>query len=182
LAEQGIHSDPPAQKQGTVYVCGGGKNSFAIDPYGDMSICVLSHREKYNVRKGSVREGWEQFLFKVRTRERTMMSKCVNCRMRDLCSMCPANGELENGDPESPVEFLCEVTHLRAMALGYEVPAHGDCAFCEDGEHYEAARESARRIASHEINAGEWMGPSEVLLPVLNHSPANAGGCGSCRH
>ncbi len=182
LAEQGIHSDPPAQKQGTVYVCGGGKNSFAIDPYGDMSICVLSHREKYNVRKGGVREGWEQFLFKVRMRERTVMSKCVNCRMRDLCSMCPANGELENGDPESPVEFLCEVTHLRAMALGYEVPAHGDCAFCEGGEHYEAAKESARRIASHEINVGEWMGPAEVLLPVLNHSTANAGGCGSCGH
>ena len=93
-------------------------NSFALDPYGHMSICVLSHQDTYDIRSGSVKEGWEQFLLKVRTRERKRISKCVKCRIRSLCSMCPANGELENGDPESPVDFLCEVAHLRAMRIG----------------------------------------------------------------
>jgi hypothetical protein len=28
-----------------IYLCGGGLNSCAIDPYGQISICVLSHQE-----------------------------------------------------------------------------------------------------------------------------------------
>jgi radical SAM protein with 4Fe4S-binding SPASM domain len=181
FAQEGIESQPPATKQGTMYVCGGGVSSFAIDPYGHMSICVLSKRDAYDLRQGSVKEGWEQFLLQVRKRERKAITKCVECRLRNLCGMCPANGELENGDPESPVDFLCEVAHLRAMALGYEVPAHGNCAFCTGGARHEAVKESARRINSQEINVGEWVGPAQVLLPVLNNTNASAGaGCGGC--
>jgi radical SAM protein with 4Fe4S-binding SPASM domain len=183
FAEQGINNPAPAKEQGTVYVCGGGVNSFAVDPYGRMSICVLSHQEGYDLRQGSVKEGWEKFLFQVRSRERKAMSKCVDCKLRNLCSMCPANGELENGDAESPVEFLCEVAHLRAMALGYEVPEHGDCSFCKGGEHFASAKEAARRIATKEINVGEWVGPQQVLLPILNNANASASaGCGGCSH
>jgi len=36
--------------------------------------------------------------------------------------MCPANGELESGDAEAPVDFLCQVAHLRAYTLGVSVP------------------------------------------------------------
>lgn len=181
FVEQGIQAPPPAREHGTVHVCGGGVNSFAIDPYGQMSICVLSHQESYDLRRGSVKEGWEQFLLEVRNRKRSMMTKCVDCRLRNLCGMCPATGQLENGNSESPVEFLCEVAHLRAMALGYEVATHGECAFCPGGAQYEAARESARRIASHEINVGEWMGSSRVLLPILQETGERvSSGCGSC--
>jgi hypothetical protein len=45
--------------------------------------------------------------------------------------MCPANGELENNDPEEPVDFFCRVAHLRAHALGLTVPPHGDCEHCK---------------------------------------------------
>jgi radical SAM protein with 4Fe4S-binding SPASM domain len=181
IAEEGIQSPPPAGEQGTLYLCGGGLSSFSIDPYGKMRICVLSHRDSYDLRQGSIHEGWERFLLEVRKRQRKTMTKCVECRLRNLCGMCPANGELENDDPESPVEFLCEVAHLRAMALGYEVPAHGDCAFCEGGVHHGGVKESAQRIISHEINVGEWVGPSQALLPVLNNAGRSASaGCGSC--
>lgn len=169
----------PGQSE-TVYSCGGGINSFALDPYGHMSICVLSHQDTYDIRSGTVKEGWERFLLKVRGRERKRISKCVKCRIRSLCSMCPANGELENGDPESPVDFLCEVAHLRAMALGLEVPEHGECDFCSGGRHYDSVKESARRIDSKEINVREWTGP-QVLLPILNNPSASSyGGCGGC--
>src|SRR5712692_4100749 len=36
--------DKPPAYFDTVYSCGGGLKSFAIDPYGHMSICVLSHQ------------------------------------------------------------------------------------------------------------------------------------------
>jgi len=94
--------------------------------------------------------------------------------------MCPANGELENGNPESPVDFLCEVAHLRAMALGLEVPEHGECDFCSGGRHYGSVEESARKIAAKEIDVREWTSP-QVLLPILNNqSAASSGSCGGC--
>lgn len=163
----------PLPSRGTVYSCGGGINGFAIDPYGVMSICVLSHCDGYDVRTGSIREGWEKFLLAVRTRERSRPSKCTECRIRSACSMCPATAELENGDPESPVEFLCEVAHLRAMALGFDIPDHGECDFCTTGEVKGALIEKAQRIGAREIRVQEWIAPN-TLLPVLNNSSISA--------
>jgi radical SAM protein with 4Fe4S-binding SPASM domain len=169
----------PAEPGKTVYVCGGGVKSFAIDPYGHMSICVISHRETYDIRQGSVREGWDQFLLKVRQQERTQPSKCDSCRIRSVCSTCPATGELESGDPQSPVEFLCEVAHLRATVLGVKIPPHGECDFCNDETRRRALAESASRIVSREVNPEQWVPPS-ALLPVLNNTVAAAcHGCGS---
>lgn len=171
-------ANSPVERR-TVYICGGGVKSFAIDPYGHMSICVISHRETYDIRQGSVGEGWEQFLLKVRQRERTRPSKCDTCRIQSVCSSCPATGELEIGDPESPVEFLCEVAHLRALALGFEIPAHGDCEFCDDAERHAELKSSAMRIASREVDPAEWYAP-RPLLPVLNNAASSASSCGGC--
>jgi radical SAM protein with 4Fe4S-binding SPASM domain len=171
----------PVVSRDTVYSCGGGVTAFALDPTGKMSICVLSHQDTYDIRGGSIREGWEQFLLRVRQRKLRQISKCVNCQIRSVCGMCPANGELENGDPESPVDFLCEVAHLRAMAAGFQTPAHGECEFCTGGERHAALVESAGRIASLEVNPDDWIAPQE-LLPVLNNVAAHTGcggGCGS---
>jgi hypothetical protein len=93
--------------------------------------------------------------------------------------MCPANGELENGDAESPVDFLCKVAHLRAIALGFDVPQHGECEFCENTERRRALIDSARRITTQEIDPSAWIVP-QPLLPVLNSSSVSGcGGCGS---
>src|ERR1700685_500895 len=92
-----------------IYQCGGGLTSCAIDPYGQISICVLSHQESYDWRSGSFSTGWNDFLGRVRGKKKTRQSKCDACRIKTLCGMCAANGELEKGDAESPVEFLCEV-------------------------------------------------------------------------
>ena len=180
LAEQEAKHPPALANIETTYSCGGGMNSFAIDPYGHMSICVLSHQETYDIRSGSVEDGWKQFLLRVRTRARKTISKCVSCRLHSLCSMCPANGELENGDPESPVEFLCEVAHLRAMSLGLQAPPHGECDFCPGGRSYSAVMESAQRIISKEIDVGEWTNPP-MLFPILdNRSLSPGAACGGC--
>ena len=161
----------------TVYTCGGGLNSFALDPYGHMTICVVSHQESYDIRQGSLREGWEQFLKEVRQRPRTRPTKCDQCRIRSICSTCPATGELEAGDQESPVEFLCEVAHLRAVALGFKVPPHGDCEFCNDPEKQSRVQNAASRILSREISPEDWIAPRPIL-PVLN-AASSCGGCGS---
>ena len=41
---------PIWRKNGTVYFCGGGMNSFAINAYGEMGICVISQQETFDIR------------------------------------------------------------------------------------------------------------------------------------
>ena len=178
LAEDGLSKPPTLEGQENLYFCGGGMSAFAINPYGEMSICVLSQQETYSIRDGSVKDGWEKFLLQVRGKKRLRPTKCMSCKIQSLCSMCPAQGELENGDPESPVEFQCEVAHLRAMSMGFEVPTHGDCDCCNGSERHHRLKESAARIAAQEIDVEAWKAPT-VLLPVLSNA-APGGGCGSC--
>jgi radical SAM protein with 4Fe4S-binding SPASM domain len=167
---------------GTVYQCGGGISSFAIDPYGRLSICVLSEAHKYDTRAGSFLEGWDGFLRQQRSKTVTRPTKCVSCALKSSCGMCPANGELESGDAETPVDHLCHVAHLRAHALGLEIPAHGDCEYCEGGSHHGDVVASAARLR-HDSGAIVARQATEtrdgrVFLHVV--ATSSAGGCGSC--
>jgi radical SAM protein with 4Fe4S-binding SPASM domain len=179
LALHDLEQPPGPAENDTVYSCGGGMNSFAVNAYGEIGICVISQQETFTIRDASAKQVWQESLLQLRARKRTQITKCVQCRIRSLCGMCPANGELENGDRESPVEFLCNVAHLRAAAIGVEVPTHGVCRFCAGGSEYEELRESARRIVIKEIDVESWSGPQQIL-PILNNSSVVAGGCGSC--
>lgn len=167
------------------YTCGGGHNGCAIDPKGKMTICVLSHRDGYNLREGSFQDGWEGRLKQIRASKTTRETICTNCRIRTLCSMCAANGELEGGDPEKPVDFLCQVAHLRAFALGVQVPEHGDCACCPGGHQHDELRGAAERINKGSSTATNVVRlpvtSSNSSLPVLNSSGGcSAGGCTAC--
>ena len=140
-----------------VYNCGGGVTSCAIDPYGQITICVLSHQESYDWRSGSFGQGWDDFLVRVRGRKKTRADQ-----VRFLPDPLPVRlvrgdlPNLENGDAESPVEFMCEVAHLRAMALDVVVPAHGECECCAGGSSHAKLAQSAERIRKGEVNVGSW--------------------------
>jgi radical SAM protein with 4Fe4S-binding SPASM domain len=161
-----------------VYDCGGGINSFAIDPEGNMTICVLSHVDKYNVRQGSVREGWERFLFGVRTRPSTRITKCTSCALKSLCGSCAANGELENGDPEKPVDFLCRTAHLRAEVFGVDVRPHGDCEYCSTGVHHTWVRDAANDVIAY--GGRKLEAAFSTPLPAAEEGAGCGTGCGSC--
>lgn len=179
----------PAQSpehRNEVYHCGGGVSAFAIDPYGDMSICVLSQVDKYNVRTGSFTEGWNEYLRRVRAKPRTTINKCVDCQIKSMCGMCPATGELESGHAETPVDFLCHVAHLRAHFVGLEVPAHGDCEYCKGGSRYHVLQESIAAIEDE--GRKPWQPPrgARKSLPVLSQPSQTSGvthqsgGCSAC--
>ena len=179
LAQHDLEKPPNLADVDTVYFCGGGMHSFAINAYGEMGICVVSQQETFRVQESGLMYVWQESLFQLRMRKRTKATKCHECRIQSLCGMCPASGEMENGDKESPVEFLCNVAHLRAATIGIDVPPHGDCEFCADGRQREELVESARRIRCREIDVESWMGPQQIF-PILNNPGISAGGCGSC--
>jgi len=165
------------------YTCGGGHNGCAIDPTGKMTICVLSHRDGYNLRDGSFTDGWNTRLLDIRRTKNTRQTICSNCRITSLCSMCAANGELESGDAEKPVDFLCQVAHLRAYALGIDVPEHGDCACCAGGSQHDGLRAAADRLNNEFADQPNVVAlpKPDSLLPVLNAGGGcSSGGCSSC--
>lgn len=162
-----------------LYECGGGVNSFAIDPYGNMTICVLSHVDTCNVaRGGSVRDGWEHFLLAVRTRKLTRETKCTACALRAMCGSCAANGELENGDAEEPVDFLCRTAHLRAQVFEVQVPAHGDCEYCVGGERRGVIEAMTQKVHSRHTAIASTLETLPVAAAAA--STCGSGGCDSC--
>jgi radical SAM protein with 4Fe4S-binding SPASM domain len=171
---------PPVAEPGDklLYECGGGVNSFAIDPYGDMTICVLSHQDRYNVRDGSVREGWESFLHRVRSKRVTRVTKCSSCALKGMCGSCAATGELEAGDPESPVDFLCRTAHLRAEVFGISVPAHGSCEYCVDGEQREVIDTMTESVRARE--GFDWSTHVPELTMTESRGGCSTGSCGGC--
>jgi hypothetical protein len=95
--------------------------------------------------------------------------------------MCPANGELEAGNPESPVDFLCQVAHLRVYASGESVPEHGDCPSCQGGVFHSTLMASAHRIANKSIDVGRWV-PSAgaaTFFPIFQET-SSTNSCSSC--
>jgi radical SAM protein with 4Fe4S-binding SPASM domain len=133
-----------------VWQCGGGLNSFAIDAYGKLQACVISKNDIYDLRNGSFQEGWQQFLFNLRQQKITKQTKCVACGIKALCSMCPANAQLECMDAELPVDYLCQVAHLRAYCFGIPIPPHGDCEYCEGGSRYQEIIQTVKKLNSQD--------------------------------
>jgi len=129
-----------------LFDCGAGVQAFAIDPAGRLSNCLMWTRTTYNLRQGTFNEGWETFLAAVLDQKSRQRTKCSACGIKAMCGMCPANGLLECLDPETPVDFLCRVAHLRAYALGLSVSPHGECKYCEGGGEYEAMRKTVAAL------------------------------------
>jgi len=108
---------PPLQPD-YLYQCGAGLNTFHIDPYGAMSACMMSRTPSYDLRHGTFQQGWHEFMPDVRTQRWTRDSPCKRCDLISLCEQCPGWAQIEKGDQESRVEYLCEIAHLRANTFG----------------------------------------------------------------
>jgi radical SAM protein with 4Fe4S-binding SPASM domain len=100
-----------------LYTCGAGLHSFHIDPYGRLSPCITSRARTYDLRQGTFKEGWEQFLPQERALPATKTTRCSSCSLHAVCDQCVGWAYTENGDPQEPVDYLCQIAHLRAQAF-----------------------------------------------------------------
>ena len=108
---------PPSIPDALFY-CGAGRDTFHIDPYGWLSVCMMSRTRSYNLRQGTFSEGWYGFIAEERKRKRAKRTKCQSCALVALCGQCPGWSQREHGDDETPVDYLCQVAHSRARAFG----------------------------------------------------------------
>lgn len=100
-----------------MYNCGAGRQSFHIDASGRLCLCISARVPSYDLRQGSFRQGWEEFLPKLRQQEYSQSFECFGCPLRSVCPQCPAMSFSEFGDFESRVPFLCQLSHLRKQVF-----------------------------------------------------------------
>ena len=127
------------------------RSSFHIDPYGKMTFCsyIQDAGLKYDLRRGSFREGWEVFLPSLVGKVcggAEYLETCAVCDLRAECKWCPAYGYLEHGRYSAPVEYLCAVSREAARfkldwvrenrryyeIAGITLQVESDLAFAED--------------------------------------------------
>ena len=134
-----------------VFSCGAGSQTFHIDPYGNMKMCVLLRDPEYNLREMTFHEIWNEQFPLTYNKMRSVDHQCNSCNLVTLCEKCPAWSLMEKGSLEARVEYTCEVGHRRAQALGYY-----------DGPVDQSTRQDSPSEPT-----------DEVLLPILQ----TAGGC-----
>jgi radical SAM protein with 4Fe4S-binding SPASM domain len=126
---------PPVETTDRVYQCGAGRSTFHIDPWGKLSVCMMSRVESFDLKRGSFREGWREFIPGVLGREWSKDVPCRVCSLKSMCGQCPGWGLLEHGDPEAMVEHLCETARARAEMLGLTGPNPYDTSGPFQTEH-----------------------------------------------
>jgi radical SAM protein with 4Fe4S-binding SPASM domain len=50
------------------------------------------------------------------------LRRCASCFLKGLCEQCPARSWSEHGTLDTPVEYVCDVTHEQARDLGMLLP------------------------------------------------------------
>jgi radical SAM protein with 4Fe4S-binding SPASM domain len=118
-----------------LFRCGAGKG-LCIDAYGFAQPCmgVRAPELTFNLRSLSLRgksghcersEAISQALdfFKslkeLRATNPEYLRRCAVCFLKGLCEQCPAKSWAEHGTLDTPVEYLCAVTHAQARFLGW---------------------------------------------------------------
>lgn len=97
-----------------VYLCRAGKNSFLIDASGKLYACVRERCHGYDVLSGTFKDGWNNYIMcNIRKRTASPDYPCVKCEHLKYCDHCPADFELENGSPDIPSSFRCQVARMR---------------------------------------------------------------------
>jgi radical SAM protein with 4Fe4S-binding SPASM domain len=78
--------------------CACGHSRFAITPYGAMNLCVAFPIPQYDLRNGTVAEGWELLKRTVDEARPSERYDCPTCDVRPYCRQGRSDAWLETGD------------------------------------------------------------------------------------
>lgn len=91
------------------------KREFHVDPYGAMSWCsfVSDPSLRYDLRRGTFREAWEEFIPSCADKVRggaEWRDNCGSCESRANCHWCAVYAKFETGRYSAPISYLCGIT------------------------------------------------------------------------
>ena len=99
--------------------CVCGQSRFAITPYGEMNLCTAFPIPRYDLRTGTVKEGWEILKQTVDQAHPSHRYECPTCEVRPHCRQGRSDAWLETGDMSSCLPHFKEWAELehRTYAL-----------------------------------------------------------------
>ena len=94
------------------FYCQAGKAAYVINPYGEMNPCIdLTHPAARPLEIG-FDAAWKAVQSFVDTAP-PLHADCLACDARGFCNRCPAWSEMETGNLNEPVPYLCEIAFAR---------------------------------------------------------------------
>jgi radical SAM protein with 4Fe4S-binding SPASM domain len=105
-----------------LFTCGAGLGG-SVDSYGRFQPCMMlrSPELSYDLRQGTLKDALENFfpqMREIKAENPVYLERCASCFLHGLCEQCPAKSWPEHGTLDTPVEYLCQVAHARAVDLG----------------------------------------------------------------
>ena len=107
------HKTAKKRSAGNLYPCSVGYHYVYITHDGNMQGCVKAVKPRYDLLNGNFKDGWKFLDEQVVSKKASLNFPCLNCDKFYYCEQCTAAFDLENGDPEKPVEFYCKLGALR---------------------------------------------------------------------
>jgi len=94
--------------------CIAGRRDFHIDAYGKMTWCsfIRDPALRYDLRRGTFREAWEEFIPSCADKVRggdEWRENCGSCEKRADCRWCAVYAYLETGRYSARIPYLCAV-------------------------------------------------------------------------
>ena len=115
--------DEPCARNGSFIECACGQTKFAITPYGEMNLCVGFPIPKYDLRRGTVKEGWEVLKQTVDGARPNEHYECPTCDVRAHCRQGRNDAWLATGDMSVCLPHYKEFATLEKQASERDVPS-----------------------------------------------------------
>jgi radical SAM protein with 4Fe4S-binding SPASM domain len=108
------------QKINMLYPCSHSMWSFHITTYGDLHHCLMTQEPSFDLRQYPFSKCWTELIAEIQALKPKEGNRCQKCELYTLCAPCPAWAQLEEGDPDSVVDYICHISQLRAEAFKKE--------------------------------------------------------------
>ena len=108
---------PSPENPASPFRCKIGRLSIHVDPYGMMRACEFVESVAYDVRTGTVREGWREAIPGSLERFPWSPGPCQTCELADVCRVCPGHALGSGLSASSPTVMHCELGRARAEAF-----------------------------------------------------------------
>ena len=105
FAEEESEIDPTFQEP---LRCQAGRSAFWINWKGEMAPCGMMVKPVTYPFRDGFETAWQQLM--AETQKLYMPPKCVNCKKRDVCSVCGASSFTETGKYGIVPDYICQMT------------------------------------------------------------------------
>ena len=109
---------PARESPESPFRCRIGRSGFHVDPWGILRACEFVETVAYDVRRGSVREGWRRAIPEALGRFSWSPGPCQKCSLADVCRVCPGRAVASGQPAAGPTEMHCELGRARACSFG----------------------------------------------------------------